>query len=81
MEAWRGKINHTISLAGALLLFLVAAAASFAMISEFRLIRQETNFGGKDIVVYALAVSLLLGNLVCAVFASISGLRPRRKAF
>lgn len=47
-EAWRGKVSRIISVAGALLLFLLGAAASFFMISEFRLISQEPNFGNKD---------------------------------
>lgn len=79
-EAWRGKLRRPISVAGALLLFLLGAVASFAMISEFRLISQEPNFGGKDIVVYVLAVTLLLGGLACAGYTMVSGVRPRRKA-
>ena len=79
-ESWRGKISRMISLSGAMLLLLVAAAAAFAMISEFRLISQEPNFGAKDVVVYALALALLLGNFACAAFATISGFSSPRKA-
>jgi len=68
-----------ISVAGALLLFLLGAIGSFAMISEFRLISQEPNFGSKDVVIYVLAVTLLLGNFVGAGYAILSGLRPSRK--
>ncbi len=50
-EAWRGKVSRMISVAGALLLFLLGAIGSFAMISEFRLISQEPNFGSKDVVI------------------------------
>jgi hypothetical protein len=79
-ESWRGKISRAISLAGAMLLLLVGAVAAFAMISEFRFISQEPNFGARDFIVYALALILLLGNAACAAFAAISGLSPRRKA-
>lgn len=78
-EAWRGKVSRMISVAGALLLFLLGAIGSFAMISEFRLISQEPNFGSKDVVIYVLAVTLLLGNFVGAGYAILSGLRPSRK--
>jgi hypothetical protein len=78
-ETWRGKISRPISLAGAVLLFLVGAGASFAMISEFRLISKEPNFGSKDVVVYALAVALLFGEFVCAGYAMVSGLGASHK--
>jgi len=51
-EAWQRKVSRIISVAGGLLLFLLRAAGSFAMISEFRLISQEANFGSKDVAVY-----------------------------
>ncbi len=79
-ETWRGKISRPISVAGALLLFLLGAAASFFMISEFRLISQEPNFGNKDFVVYTLAVVLLFGEFMCAGYAMASGFRPIRRA-
>ncbi len=79
-EAWKGKVTRMISVAGALLLFLLGAIASFAMISEFRLISQESNFGNKDFVVYMLAVVLLFGEFLCAGYAMASGFRPVRGA-
>ncbi|MGC2551818.1 MAG: hypothetical protein WA437_16255 [Candidatus Sulfotelmatobacter sp.] len=79
-EAWKGKVTRMISAAAALLLFLLGAAASFAMISELRLISQESNFGNKDFVVYTLAVVLLFGEFVCAGYAMASGFRPVRGA-
>lgn len=63
-----------------MLLLLIGAVAAFGMISEFRLIAQEPNFGTRDVVVYALAVTLLFGNVVCAAYATISGFSSRRKA-
>jgi hypothetical protein len=50
------------------------------MISEFRLISQESNFGNKDFVVYTLAVVLLFGEFLCAGYAMASGFRPVRGA-
>lgn len=79
-EAWKGKASRMISVAGALLLFLLGAAASFFMISEFRLISQEPNFGNKDFVVYTLAVVLLFGEFVCAGYAMASGFRRSLRA-
>ena len=79
-EAWQGKVSRIISVAGALLLFLLGAAGSFAMVSEFRLISQEANFGSKDVVVYLLAVALLIGELACAGCAVVAGLGPSRRA-
>lgn len=79
-EAWKGQVTRMISVAGALLLFLLGAIASFAMISEFRLISQESNFGNKDFVVYTLAVVLLFGEFLCAGYAMASGFRPVRGA-
>ena len=79
-EAWQGKISRMISVAGSLLLFLLGGVGSFAMISEFRLISQEPNFGNKDFVVYTLAVVLLFGEFVSAAYAMASGFRPSRRA-
>jgi len=50
------------------------------MISEFRLISQEPNFGSKDVVIYALAVALLFGEYVSSVYAMLSVRRLGRTA-
>ncbi len=73
--SWVGKISRTMSLAGALLLLSIQTIAWFAMISEGRLIRQEANFGAKDIVIYVLAGVLLLGGLVSAGYSMVSVFR------
>ncbi|HZW94136.1 MAG TPA: hypothetical protein VFF64_14385 [Candidatus Eremiobacteraceae bacterium] len=78
--AWQGKISRMISVAGSLLLFLLGGVGSFAMISEFRLISQEPNFGNKDFFVYTLAVVLLFGEFACAGYATASRFRSRRWA-
>jgi hypothetical protein len=78
-EAWQGKVSRIISVAGGLLLFLLGAAGSFAMISEFRLISQEPNFGSKDVAVYVLACALLVGEFTGAGYAMVAGLGPSRR--
>lgn len=75
-EASRGKLRRSISLASALLLSLLGAAGSFAMIGESRIISQEPNFGSKDIFVYMLAAALVCGNFLSAGYALVYGIRP-----
>lgn len=75
--SWAGKMSRMMSLAGALLLLLIQAAAWFAMISESRLISQEADFGATDVLVYALAAILLTGGLISAGYALASVVLPR----
>lgn len=79
-EAWQGKVSPMISAGGSLLLCLLGGVGSFAMISEFRLISQEPNFGNKDFVVYTLAAVLLIGEFASAGYAMASRLRSHRRA-
>jgi hypothetical protein len=70
--SWARKMSRMMSLAGALLLLLIQAAAWFAMISESRLISQAADFGAKDISIYIIAGMLLLGGLASAGYAMVS---------
>lgn len=76
--SWEGKIHRTMSVAGSILLLFLGAISSFAMFGELRLISQEPNFGGKDVVVYVFAISLLIGSLISAAYAMVSAFRSDR---
>jgi hypothetical protein len=65
-----GKLSRSGEILGSGLIFIMCFTEATLMFSEFRLVSHELKFGLIDEFIYTLAVVLLIGGVISAVYAA-----------
>ncbi len=70
----QGRTSRISSGLGAILIGFIITADSALMIGEFPLISREPNFNAVDVLIYAVALSLLVGGIISAAYSALAAI-------